>query len=182
MKEAGLVTACDGNLSFRRDDGTIVITPSGVPKGELKPKHLLVVDLDGHVLEGTGKASSESALHLEIYRKREDVRAIIHTHPVTATALTVAGIPFRPDIVTEGALVLGPVPTVAYAPPGSAELATACAEAAEGADVFLMERHGAATVGQDLEQAFYRLETLETVAKMYRDSLIFAAASSQQKK
>ena len=181
MKEAGLVTACDGNLSFRRDDGTVVITPSGVPKGELKPKHLLVVDLDGHVLEGTGKASSESALHLEIYRKREDVRAIIHAHPVTATALTVAGIPFRPDIVTEGTLVLGPVPTVAYAPPGSTELATACAEAAEGADVFLMERHGAATVGQDLEQAFYRLETLETVAKMYRDSLIFAAASSQQK-
>lgn len=181
MKEAGLVAACDGNISFRRDDGTIVITPSGVPKGELKPKHLLVVDLDGHVLEGTGKASSESALHLKIYRKREDVRAIIHAHPVTATALTVAGIPFRPDIVTEGALVLGPVPTVAYAPPGSAELATACAEATEGADVFLMERHGAATVGQDLEQAFYRLETLETVAKMYRDSLIFAAASSQQK-
>ena len=115
MKDAGLVTACDGNISFRRDDGTVVITPSGVPKGELKPKHLLVVDLDGHVLEGTGKASSESALHLEIYRKREDVRAIIHAHPVTATALTVAGIPFRPDIVTEGALVLGPVPTVAYA-------------------------------------------------------------------
>ena len=70
MKEAGLVAACDGNISFRRDDGTVVITPSGVPKGELKPKHLLVVDLDGHVLEGTGKASSESALHLEIYRKR----------------------------------------------------------------------------------------------------------------
>lgn len=63
MKEAGLVTACDGNISFRRSDGAIVITPSGVPKGELKPKHLLVVDLDGHVMEGTGKASSESALH-----------------------------------------------------------------------------------------------------------------------
>lgn len=181
MKEAGLVTACDGNISFRRSDGNIVITPSGVPKGELKPKHLLVVDLDGHILEGTGKASSESALHLEIYRKREDVRAIIHAHPITATALTVAGIPFQPDIVTEGAMVLGPVPTVPYAPPGSEALALACAEAAEGTDVFLMERHGAATVGQDLEQAFYRLETLETVAKMYRDSLIFAAASSQQK-
>lgn len=119
MKEAGLVTACDGNISFRRSDGAIVITPSGVPKGELKPKHLLVVDLDGHVLEGTGKASSESALHLEIYRKRDDVKAIIHAHPITATALTVAGIPFRPDIVTEGALVLGPVPTVPYAGIGS---------------------------------------------------------------
>ena len=94
MKEAGLVTACDGNISFRRSDGAIVITPSGVPKGELKPKHLLVVDLDGHVLEGTGKASSESALHLEIYRKRDDIKAIIHAHPITATALTVAGIPW----------------------------------------------------------------------------------------
>ena len=179
MKEAGLVAACDGNISFRRDDGNIVITPSGVPKGELKPKHLLVVDLEGHILEGSGKASSESALHLGIYRKRDDVRAIIHAHPVTATALTVAGIPFRPDIVTEGAMVLGPVPTVPYAAPGSPELAKACAEAAEKADVFLMERHGAATVGKDLAQAFYRLETLETVAKMYRDSLIFAAVSTQ---
>ena len=126
-----------------------------MPKGELKPKHLLVVDLDGHVLEGTGKASSESALHLGNLSEAGRRPGHHPRHPVTATALTVAGIPFRPDIVTEGALVLGPVPTVAYAPPGSAELATACAEAAEGADVFLMERHGAATVGQDLEQAFY---------------------------
>lgn len=181
MKEAGLVAACDGNISFRRADGSIVITPSGVPKGELKPKHLLVVDLDGKVLEGTAKPSSEAALHLEIYRRRDDVQAIIHAHPVTATALTVAGIPFKADIVTEGALVLGPVPTVPYAPPGSSELAVTCAEAAKTADVFLMERHGAATVGKDLDQAFYRLETLETVAKMYRDSLICAAASKFQR-
>ncbi|MFR6642647.1 MAG: class II aldolase/adducin family protein, partial [Megasphaera sp.] len=77
MKKGGLVAACDGNISYRRDDGLIVITPSGLPKGELHPKDLLLVNLDGIVVEGTGKPSSETALHLMIYRKRQDVHAII---------------------------------------------------------------------------------------------------------
>lgn len=181
MKNGGLVAACDGNISYRRDDGFIVITPSGLPKGELRPRDLLVVDRDGTVVEGTGKPSSETALHLTIYRKREDVKAIIHAHPVTATALTVAGIPFASDIVTEGAMVLGEVPTVPYAPPGSLALAEGCGAAAETASVFLMERHGAVTVGADLTEAFYRLDTLEAVAKMYRDSLIFSMAGGDNR-
>lgn len=127
--------------------------PLGPAKGELHPKDLLLVNLDGIVVEGTGKPSSETALHLTIYRKRQDVHAIIHAHPVTATALTVAGISFAADIVTEGAMVLGDVPTVPYAPPGSLELAEGCGAAAETASVFLMERHGAVTVGADLTEA-----------------------------
>ena len=127
-----------------------------------------------------GKPSSETALHLNIYRKRQDVHAIIHAHPVTATALTGAGIPFAADIVTEGAMVLGEVPTVPYAPPGSLELAEGCGAAAETASVFLMERHGAVTLGTDLKEAFYRLDTLEAVAKMYRDSLIFSLAGGDK--
>lgn len=180
MKDGGLVAACDGNISYRRDDGLIVITPSGLPKGELRPKDLLVVDIEGTVIEGTGKPSSETALHLTIYRKRQDVRAIIHAHPVTATALTVAGIPFAADIVTEGAMVLGAVPTVPYAPPGSSALAEGCGAAAETASAFLMERHGAVTVGADLKEAFYRMDTLEAVAKMYRDSLVFSLAGGDK--
>ena len=180
MKKGGLVAACDGNISYRRDDGLIVITPSGLRKGELHPKDLLVVNLDGTVFEGMGKPSSETALQRNIYRKRQDVHAIIHAHPVTATALTVAGIPFAADIVTEGAMVLGEVPTVPYAPPGSLELAEGCGAAAETASVFLMERHGAVTLGTDLKEAFYRLDTLEAVAKMYRDSLIFSLAGGDK--
>ena len=126
MKEGGLVVACDGNISYRRDDGLIVITPSGVPKGELRPSDLLVIDSKGQVVKGKGKASSETSLHLEIYKARPDVKAIVHCHPVTATAVSVAGLEFPSQIVTEGRDFLGPVVTVPFAEPGSMDLAVKC--------------------------------------------------------
>lgn len=178
MKEAGLVAACDGNISFRNPNGTIVITPSGLPKGELKPSQLLVMDINGKVIKGEGKPSSETPLHLEIYKARPDVNAIIHAHPIVATAVTVAGLAFPSTIVTEGAIVLGKsVPTVPYAAPGSTELGKACAEYAKKVNVFLMERHGATALGKNLKEALYRMETLEAVAKVYRASLAFAVNS-----
>lgn len=178
MKEAGLVAACDGNISFRNPNGTIVITPSGLPKGELKPSQLLVMDISGKIIKGEGKPSSETPLHLEIYKARPDVNAIIHAHPIVATAVTVAGLTFPSTIVTEGAIVLGKsVPTVPYAAPGSTELGKACAEYAKKVNVFLMERHGATALGKDLKEALYRMETLEAVAKVYRASLAFAVNS-----
>lgn len=178
MKEAGLVAACDGNISFRNPNGTIVITPSGLPKGELKPSQLLVMDISGKVIKGEGKPSSETPLHLEIYKARPDVNAIIHAHPIVATAVTVAGLDFPSTLVTEGAIVLGKsVPTVPYAAPGSTELGKACADYARKVNVFLMERHGATALGTDLKEALYRMETLEAVAKVYRASLAFAVNS-----
>lgn len=180
MEKKGLVAACDGNISFRRADGLIVITPSGCPKGEIKPKQLLLLTLDGEIVAGNGKPSSESGMHLAIYRRRPDVQAVIHAHPQTATAITVAGIPFPADVVTAGALVLGHVPTVPYAAPGSDELAKEAAEASLHCNVMLLERHGATTLGTDLNEAFYRLETLEMAAKMYRDSLIFKQTEEKE--
>ncbi len=175
MKNAGLVAACDGNISFRSTNGLIVITPSGVPKGELKPSQLLVMDENGVVHKGAGKPSTETALHLCIYKARPDVNAIIHAHPITATAVTVAGLSFPSQIVTEGALVLGhSVPTVPYAAPGTKELAEACTAYAKQANVFLLERHGAVALGKELSEALYRMETLEAVAKMYQAALSFA--------
>lgn len=175
MKDANLVVACDGNISFRRPDGTIVITPSGMPKGELKPSQLLVLDAEGNVVKGSRKPSSETNMHLEIYKARPDVQAIMHAHPIVATAVTVAGLPFPSRIVTEGAMVLGDtVPVVPYEAPGSMELARACAEYAKKANVLLMERHGALALGKELHEALYRLETLEAVAKIYRASLAFS--------
>lgn len=174
MKRAGLLAGCDGNISFRRDDGTIVITPSGVSKGHVKPDDLLILDRDGNVLKGQGKPSSETSMHILIYKVRPDVQAIVHAHPVTATAVTVAGLTFPSEIVTEGALVLGAsVPTVPYAAPGSLELAALTAEYAQKANVLLLERHGAVAVGADLKEAWNRMETLEAVAKIYQAALSF---------
>lgn len=174
MKLAGLLAGCDGNISFRRDDGSIVITPSGVSKGHIKPKDLLVLDGDGKVIKGEGKPSSETSMHVLIYKVRPDVQAIVHAHPVTATAVTVAGLTFPSEIVTEGALVLGTsVPTVPYAAPGSLELAAMTAEYAQKANVLLLERHGAVAVGTDLKEAWNRMETLEAVAKIYQSALSF---------
>lgn len=174
MKQAGLLAGCDGNISFRRDDGTIVITPSGVSKGHVKPDDLLILDGDGNVLKGTGKPSSETSLHILTYKVRPDVNAIVHAHPVVATAVTVAGLTFPSEIVTEGAMVLGPsVPTVPYAAPGSLELAALCAEYAQKANVLLLERHGAIALGTDLKEAWNRMETLEAVAKIYQAALSF---------
>lgn len=176
MMESGLVVACDGNLSYRRDDGAIVITPSGVPKGELVPQDLLRMDLEGHILKGEGKASSETSLHLEIYKARPDVKAIVHCHPVTATAVSVAGQSFPSNVVTEGRDFLGPVTTVPFAEPGSLDLAVKCAQALKQVNVILMASHGACAVGDSLAQAFYRMETLESVAKIYRNAMVLNAS------
>ena len=176
MKEGGLVVACDGNISYRRDDGLIVITPSGVPKGELRPSDLLLIDMQGHIVKGKGKASSETSLHLEIYKARPDVKAIVHCHPVTATAVSVAGLEFPSQVVTEGRDFLGPVITVPFAEPGSMDLAVKCAQGLKKVNVILMASHGACAVGTNLNQAFYRMETLESVAKIYRNAMTFHAA------
>lgn len=180
MMERGLVVACDGNISYRREDGNIVITPSGVPKGELKPADLLLLDPAGRLLKGKGKASSETNLHLQIYKARPDVKAIVHCHPVTATAVSVAGLKFPSNVVTEGRDFLGPVVTAPFAEPGSMELAVACAQGLAKVNVILMASHGACAVGTDLNQAFYRMETLESVAKIYRNALIFQMAREAQ--
>lgn len=174
MAMSHFIAGCDGNISFRRPDGKIVITPSGYPKGELKASQLLLLDAEGHLLKGKGRPSTETNLHLQIYKSRADVNAIIHAHPTISTAVTVAGLKFPSHIVTEGRDFLGPVRTIPYEAPGSIELALACADGLKEVNAVLLERHGAAVVGTDLSEALYRLETLEAVAKIYRDSLIFA--------
>jgi len=171
-----LIAGCGGNLSFRQTDGTVVITPSGVAKGFLVPGDLLTVDLEGHILSGSAKPSSEMRLHLETYRQRPDVGAIVHAHPPVSTAYTLLGRPFPDNIHTEGRGVLGTVGTVPYISPASDALANACADALKEMNVILMANHGAVTVGCDLLQAYNRMETLEATAIIYRDALLFASS------
>lgn len=154
-----------GNISLRVGKDRILITPSGACKGFLRGKDLIPMSISRGAVIGDGRPSIEAPFHLAFYRNREEVGAVMHTHPVSCTALAVAGVAVRPGLTPEGLLVLGEVPLVAYATPGTKELADRLEDSMKGgADAFVLERHGAITVGKDLEEAFQRMETLEFVA------------------
>ncbi|HUM28002.1 MAG TPA: class II aldolase/adducin family protein, partial [Anaerolineales bacterium] len=109
--ERHLVTSNDGNISARMLDGNILITPSGISKGRLNPDDMLVVDLEGKVISSRPdrKPSSETPMHLEVYKQRPDVRGVLHAHPIYATTLTVSGLQFPVDVLPEVLLTLGDV-------------------------------------------------------------------------
>ncbi len=166
---SGLMTSNSGNISARLGDDRIVITPAGLSKGRLEIDDLLVIDLDGKIVKADHKrkrrASSETPLHLEAYRQRPDVRAVIHAHPTHAIALTVADIPFPTDILPEVLEALGPVPTTRFALPSSDDNALAIRDLIKNHSAVLIRNHGAITVGDDLDEALNHLERVESVAK-----------------
>jgi len=166
MHDRGLIAGAEGNVSVRLSPRRLLITPSGVNKGFLHPGDLVAIDLGGRAEEGRRRVSTEVRLHLAAYRVRDDVGAVIHAHPPTAVALTLAGISLDVPLVPELLTALGRVPTVPYATPSTDELAEGVAERFRGADVVLMERHGAVCLGPDLTTAYDRLESLEHNARI----------------
>ena len=164
LEEKGLVAAADGNVSCRTGKNSLLITPSGRAKGELSPLDLLLVNLEGEVLAGQGRPSSEIRMHLLVYEKRPDVMAVVHAHPPMLTAFTLAGIPFRSDALPEVWMHFGPVPTAPYATPSTREVPDSLAPHLEGSHAILLERHGSLTLGRDLNEACQRLEKLEHAA------------------
>lgn len=166
----GLMLANDGNISLRMPDGNILITPSGICKGRMQVSDLLVVDLDGEVTQRAAdpnlKPTSEQPMHLEVYRRRPDVRAVLHAHPPHAVALTVAGRDIRTDFLLEGIVALGEVPVTEFALPSSEENAAVIRNLILDHDILMIRNHGSLTVGKDLEEAQIHLERLEQVAKI----------------
>ncbi len=172
MYEKGLVSASDGNLSARLGTDRILVTPSGLPKGMLEPGQMLVVDLEGRLV-GPRRArtsglrpTSELPMHLEAFRQRPDVRAVIHAHPPIAVALSIAGIPMNECLLPEVIVFLGLVPTTPYATPASEENSRAIRQLIRSHDAIILQRHGSLTVGDSLLQAFMRLETVEQNARI----------------
>ncbi len=163
MFDRGLTFATGGNLSARLDDDTIIITPSGVRKGEMREEELLVIDLHDGSHQGNGRPSMETPLHIAFYSK-EEVNAVVHGHPPFCTSLAVMGEPLRTGLIPEGALMLGKVPMVPYRTPGSEELARVLLESEGDGKGFLMEKHGALAIGASLEEAYSRLEEMEFIA------------------
>lgn len=163
--DKGLVTANEGNISVRVTNGHLV-TASGVSKGAMTADLVLFVDQEGRRSPGTPAVSSEDGMHAAIYRTRKDVQAIIHAHPPTATAFAVAHIPIDTRILAESVVVLGAVPLVPYATPGTSELAEIVARNLRDSHAALLANHGAVAVGATLSQAHERMETLEQVARV----------------
>jgi L-fuculose-phosphate aldolase len=167
--ERNLMTSNDGNLSVRLDPARLLITPAGISKGRMRADDLLLIGLDGQVLTSPGgtRPSSEAPMHLEVYRSRPEARAVIHAHPIFATALTVAGLDFPLDVLPESVMALGEVPVTPYATPSSDEDAEAIRPFVLGHAAILLRQHGAVTIGADLEEALQHLERLEHVAEVF---------------
>lgn len=165
LYDRNLVTAADGNVSLRVSKEHILLTPSGKNKGFVKPVEMLVVDFEGNVVEGAGRASKEYPMHRHIYGMRSDVRAVVHTHPVFATAFALAGKNIPDNYLIETRMMLKGVALAEYATPGTQEMVAAVAPWVADADAVLLKNHGAVTYGKDLMDAFNKMEVLEAVAK-----------------
>jgi L-fuculose-phosphate aldolase len=161
-----LIGAAEGNVSCRLPRGRFLVTPAGASKAHLRAADLVVVDATGAVAGGRGRPSTEVRMHLAAYAPRPDVGALVHAHPITAVALTVAGVPPPTDLVPEAAVTLGPIAVAPFATPGTDEVPAALAPCWSGHDVVLLERHGAVALGRTLAEAFERMETLERVCRI----------------
>ena len=167
--ERHLMTSNDGNISVRMSNGCVLITPSGISKGRLALDDMLVVDLDGKIISSREdrKPSSETPMHLEVYKHREDVRAVVHAHPIFATTLTVADLEFPIDVLPEVLLTMGEVPITRYATPSSHEDAEVIRPFVKDHNAMLLRQHGSLTFGKNLEEALIHLERIEHVSEIY---------------
>ncbi|TFG61113.1 MAG: class II aldolase/adducin family protein [Spirochaetales bacterium] len=161
VEQYGFVSATDGNLSVRLADDLVMITPSGLAKGEMTLEAPIIIDMEGKKVEGAGKPSSEQKLHLEVYRARADIRAVIHAHPPKCIAFTIAGIPIETCILPEVVVTIGSVPTSAYATPTTDEVPLSIRDYLKENDAVMLARHGSLTMGACLADAFKILEKME---------------------
>ncbi|MCC8022484.1 MAG: class II aldolase/adducin family protein [Clostridiales bacterium] len=168
MWQLGWVAANDGNVSVKVEENLFLATPTGISQLRIAPEHLVLIASAGRVLEALEgyRPSSEIKMHLRCYREREDVGAVVHAHPPTATGYAVANIPLDEYSMIETVIAIGSVPVAPYGTPSTDEVPDAIAPYLPEHDVLLLENHGALSVGADLTTAYYRMETLELYAKI----------------
>ncbi len=172
MASRGLVSGSSGNVSVRLSpqdapDPLIAVTPSGKPYSDLEEADIVVVDQDGDPVEGDGVPSSETLLHLALYRARPDIVSVVHTHSLFASVAAVAGMEI-PPILDEMATTLGgPVRVSEYGFPGSAELADKVALALGDRAAALIRNHGAVGVGGSAQEALEVCTLLERAAQIF---------------
>jgi len=159
-----LISGNEGNISVRLPEGNIAITSSGVNKGFLREDDIVVCGPDGNLISGDRKVSSEIKLHLTIYINRTDINAICHAHPPNLTAFAYSGKGLMEAISPEIIISLGAVPIISYATPGSPELSENILQFLDRYQAFLLQSHGAVTLGRDIAESVNRMETIERYA------------------
>jgi L-fuculose-phosphate aldolase len=163
--DKGFVSAYDGNISLLTENNSILITRSAVSKGDVKDSDIMEIDFAGNIINGTGKISTEYKIHLYAYSKRPEVNAIVHCHPTYATAFAAAGKGLTAPVFPEVILTLGKVPLCKYATPSTDELPLSMEPYIDYAWAFLLQNHGAVTLGKTLRDAYFKMEKLEHAAK-----------------
>ena len=167
LYDRGYVAANDGNISVKVAENRLLITPSGVSKGRMTPEMLLVTDMDGTVIEGDRHPTSEGKMHLEVYRGRPDVNAVVHAHPPVSTAFAVCRRGLETPYLSELVAGLGQVPcTTSFAMLSTEEVPESVRPYLADHNALLLANHGALAWGGDLWEAFDRLETVEHTAKI----------------
>jgi len=162
----GFIASNDGNISVRLDDQRLITTPKGVSKGFMTPDIMVITDFDGRKLVGEREPSSELPMHLEIYKNRADVKAVVHAHPPLATGFAVAGIPLTRAVLAEVVTTLGSIPIAEYGTPSTQELPDAVRKYIKAHDGLLLANHGAVTCCKTVMTAYYKMETIEHFAKI----------------
>lgn len=169
----GFVASNDGNISVKLNDNEILTTPTGVSKGFMSSEMIIKVDKSGKVLSAASnfRPSSELKMHLEVYKERADVKAVVHAHPPFATSFAVAGIPLDKCVLPEAIMVMGAVPIAPFGLPSTNEVPESIRPFIKNSDAVLLQNHGALTMADDLLTAYYKMETLEHTASIVAKAL-----------
>jgi L-fuculose-phosphate aldolase len=176
MSERGLVVGTSGNISLRLDDpggrGLVAITPTTMCYDDMGVDDIGVVDLEGQTVEGEVTTSIETMLHLGIYKARRRVNAVIHTHPVYSSVLSVTGLEIPPILDDQVTYLGGEIRVAEYSLPGSQDLVSNVVPALGPRNAVILANHGALTVGRDMREAFTHCEMLEKTARIFISALI----------
>ena len=166
LAERQLIAGSEGNIAVRLGPDRILVTPKGAAKGALEPDDLVEVDLEGRRVRGTREASTEVRMHLTILRARADIEAVVHAHPPVATGFAAAGQTLDGDVLPELIAFVGPVALVPYGQTGTGELSERIQPLIADHEALLLANHGAVTMGRTLDDAAYRMESLEQAARI----------------
>ena len=178
MHAAGTAPGQDGNLSIRLDKDRVLITPSRVPKGFLSQSQIVVVDLDGNLLEGDLSPSVETSMHLAVYRAYDKVKACIHAHPKFIIALSIAGIRLSTKVLPEIATIFGAdIPVADYVTPGTPEMGTVLVPLIKDSCLVIQKRHGLFSAGSTIYDAWYKTEQIEACAEVLYHASRFGEVS-----